>query len=149
MMLQIRRIEPFYTKRVGNQLKLVFAYQYFSVLKDDELFNFIPVEGKEIIINLKNLQIENLSDVFVFQRGSRFIRLPLYQLLLVSNIHDHLQKILAGMQIDVIQNKSSVEARSEYADLLEELEEVNRQYLIDVALETRNEQLFNDLTNEG
>lgn len=149
MMLQIRRIEPFYTKRVGNQLKLVFAYQYFSVLKDDELFNFIPVEGKEIIINLKNLQIENLSDVFVFQRGSRFIRLPLYQLLLVSNIHDHLQKILAGMQIDVIQNKLSVEARSEYADLLEELEEVNRQYLIDVALETRNEQLFNDLTNEG
>lgn len=149
MMLQIRRIEPFYTKRVGNQLKLVFAYQYFSVLKDDELFNFIPVEGKEIIINLKNLQIENLSDVFVFQRGSRFIRLPLYQLLLVSNIHDHLQKILAGMQIDVIQNKSSVEARSEYADLLEELEEVNRQHLIDVALETRNEQLFNDLTNEG
>lgn len=149
MMLQIRRIEPFYTKRVGDQLKLVFAYQYFSVLKDDELFNFIPVEGKEIIINLKNLQIENLSDVFVFQRGSRFIRLPLYQLLLVSNIHDHLQKILAGMQIDVIQNKSSVEARSEYADLLEELEEVNRQYLIDVALETRNEQLFNDLTNEG
>lgn len=149
MMLQIRRIEPFYTKRVGNQLKLVFAYQYFSVLKDDELFNFIPVEGKEIIINLKNLQIENLSDVFVFQRGSRFIRLPLYQLLLVSNIHDHLQKILAGMQIDVIQNKLSVEARSEYADLLEELEEVNRQHLIDVALETRNEQLFNDLTNEG
>lgn len=149
MMLQIRRIEPFYTKRVGDQLKLVFAYQYFSVLKDDELFNFIPVEGKEIIINLKNLQIENLSDVFVFQRGSRFIRLPLYQLLLVSNIHDHLQKILAGMQIDVIQNKSSVEARSEYADLLEELEEVNRQHLIDVALETRNEQLFNDLTNEG
>lgn len=147
MMLQIRRIEPFYTKRVGDQLKLVFAYQYFSVLKDDELFNFIPVEGKEIIINLKNLQIENLSDVFVFQRGSRFIRLPLYQLLLVSNIHDHLQKILANMQIEVLQNKAGAEIRSEHADLLDELEELNRQYLIDVALETRNEQLFNDLTN--
>ncbi len=147
MMLQIRRIEPFYTKRVGDQLKLVFAYQYFSVLKDDELFNFIPVEGKEIIINLKNLQIENLSDVFVFQRGSRFIRLPLYQLLLVSNIHDHLQKILANMQIEVLQNKPGVEIRSEHADLLDELEELNRQHLIDVALETRNEQLFNDLMN--
>ncbi|WP_010302375.1 hypothetical protein [Kurthia senegalensis] len=146
-MLQIRRIEPFYTKRVGDQLKLVFAYQYFSVLKDDELFNFIPVEGKEIIINLKNLQIENLSDVFVFQRGSRFIRLPLYQLLLVSNIHDHLQKILANMQIEVLQNKPGVEIRSEHADLLDELEELNRQHLIDVALETRNEQLFNDLMN--
>lgn len=146
-MLQIRRIEPFYTKRVGDRLKLVFAYQYFSVLKDDELFNFIPVEGKEIIINLKTLQIENLSDVFVFQRGSRFIRLPLYQLLLVSNIHDHLQKILDDLELKKEQDEARAVAHSEFKMLFTEMENQNRLNLIDVALDRRDKLLFDDLTN--
>lgn len=146
-MLQIRRIEPFYTKRVGDRLKLVFAYQYFSVLKDDELFNFIPVEGKEIIINLKTLQIENLSDVFVFQRGSRFIRLPLYQLLLVSNIHDHLQKILDDLELKKEQDEARAAAHSEFEMLFTEMENQNRLNLIDVALDRRDKALFDDLTN--
>jgi len=146
-MLQIRRIEPFYTKRVGDRLKLVFAYQYFSVLKDDELFNFIPVEGKEIIINLKTLQVENLSDVFVFQRGSRFIRLPLYQLLLVSNIHDHLQKILDDLELKKEQKEARAAAHSEFEVLFTEMENQNRLHLIDVALDRRDKSLFDELTN--
>lgn len=146
-MLQIRRIEPFYTKRVGDRLKLVFAYQYFSVLKDDELFNFIPVEGKEIIINLKTLQVENLSDVFVFQRGSRFIRLPLYQLLLVSNIHDHLQKILDDLELKKEQKEARAAAHSEFEVLFTEMEDQNRLNLIDVALNRRDKDLFDELTN--
>ena len=146
-MLQIRRIEPFYTKRVGDRLKLVFAYQYFSVLKDDELFNFIPVEGKEIIINIKTLQVENLSDVFVFQRGSRFIRLPLYQLLLVSNIHDHLQKILDDLELKKEQKEARAAAHSEFELLFNEMENQNRLHLIDVALDRRDKNLFDDLTN--
>src|SRR5690606_8919276 len=75
-------------------LRLVFAYQYFSIMKDNELFHFVPIEGKEIIVNIKTMQIENLSEIFVFQRGNRFLRLPLYQLLLISNIHEHLAPIL-------------------------------------------------------
>lgn len=72
----------------------MFAYQYFSIVKDDELYHFVPVEGKEMIIDLETKQIENLSEIFVFQRGNRFIRLPLYQLLLISNVHEHLSPIL-------------------------------------------------------
>lgn len=147
-MLKIRRIEPFYTKRDGDRLKLVFAYQYFSIVKDDELFHFIPVEGKEIIINLQTLQIENLSDVFVFQKGSRFIRLPLYQLLLVSNIHDHLQIILNDLELKD-ETKQVFEAVSEEVnELLDDLEESNRLRMIDYALEERNIELFNELTSD-
>lgn len=147
-MLKIRRIEPFYTKRDGDRLKLVFAYQYFSIVKDDELFHFIPVEGKEIIINLQTLQIENLSDVFVFQKGSRFIRLPLYQLLLVSNIHDHLQIILNDLELKD-ETKQVFEAVSEEVnELLDDLEESNRLRMIDYALEKRNIELFNELTSD-
>lgn len=145
-MLKIRRIEPFYTKRDGDRLKLVFAYQYFSILKDDELFHFIPVEGKEIIINLKTLQIENLSDVFVFQKSSRFIRLPLYQLLLVSNIHDHLQMILNDLELEKETNSAFATINDETKTLMYELEEQNRLRMIDVALDTRNRELFDELT---
>ena len=145
-MLKIRRIEPFYTKRDGDRLKLVFAYQYFSILKDDELFHFIPVEGKEITINLKTLQIENLSDVFVFQKSSRFIRLPLYQLLLVSNIHDHLQMILNDLELEKETNSAFATINDETKTLMYELEEQNRLRMIDVALDTRNRELFDELT---
>lgn len=145
-MLEVKRMEPFYTKRDGARLKMVFAYQYFSIIKDDELFHFIPVEGKEIVINLSSLQIENLSEVFVFQKGSRFIRLPLYQLLLVSNIHDHLELILDELELKQGEQFSS--ASKEIELLIEEFENLNRLRLIDYALEERDEELFYQLAKD-
>ncbi|WP_397537075.1 IDEAL domain-containing protein [Rummeliibacillus pycnus] len=145
-MLEVKRMEPFYTKRDGGRLKMVFAYQYFSIIKDEELFHFIPVEGKEIVINLSSLQIENLSEVFVFQKGSRFIRLPLYQLLLVSNIHDHLELILDELELK--RGERLLSAPSEIDVLIEELEDWNRLRLIDHALAARDEDLFYKLAKE-
>ncbi|MFJ8263062.1 IDEAL domain-containing protein [Rummeliibacillus sp. NPDC094406] len=145
-MLEVKRMEPFYTKRDGGRLKMVFAYQYFSIIKDEELFHFIPVEGKEIVINLSSLQIENLSEVFVFQKGSRFIRLPLYQLLLVSNIHDHLELILDELELK--RGEKLLSAPSEIDVLIEELEDWNRLRLIDHALAARDEDLFYKLAKE-
>ncbi|WP_102693070.1 IDEAL domain-containing protein [Rummeliibacillus pycnus] len=145
-MLEVKRMEPFYTKRDGARLKMVFAYQYFSIIKDEELFHFIPVEGKEIVINLTSLQIENLSEVFVFQKGSRFIRLPLYQLLLVSNIHDHLELILDELELK--RGEQLLSAPSDIDLLIEELEDCNRLRLIDQALAARDEELFYRLAKE-
>lgn len=147
-MLKIRRIEPFYTKKDGDRLKLVFAYQYFSILKDDELFHFIPVEGKEIIINLQTLQIENLSDVFVFQKSSRFIRLPLYQLLLVSNIHDHLQKILEDLELSTETKRAQNNINEETAQLVNEMEDMNRLRMIDYALDHKDQEMFEQLMDD-
>ena len=144
-MLQVKLMKPFYSKQEGQIRKLVFAYQYFSILKDDELFHFIPVEGKEIIINIKTYKVENLSEVFVFQKGNRFIRLPLYQLLLVSDIHVHLQTIL---QLDDMGDNEIMDDVQEEAEVaIQELEEENRYRMIDYALQERNENLFNRLIN--
>lgn len=149
-MLHVRRMEPFYTKKEGNRLKLVFAYQYFSITKEDELYHFVPVEGKEIIINLNNLQIENLSEVFVFQKGSRFIRLPLYQLLTISNIHDHLQLIYDSLELGKGKGKTVqfISTNKEVVDLITQLEKNNKLRLIDQALAVRDEHLFFTLTNK-
>ncbi|MGF9976736.1 IDEAL domain-containing protein [Viridibacillus arvi] len=149
-MLHVRRMEPFYTKKEGNRLKLVFAYQYFSITKEDELYHFVPVEGKEIIINLNNLQIENLSEVFVFQKGSRFIRLPLYQLLTISNIHDHLELIYDSLELSKEKGKTEqfTSTNKEVVDLITQLEKDNKLRLIDQALAVRDEILFITLTHK-
>lgn len=140
-MILVQLMKPFYTKFEGNSIKMVFAYQYFSIRKDDELFHFIPVEGKEIILNAQTLQVENLSEVFVFQKGNRFIRLPLYQLLLVSDIHTHLQTILEeANQVDT--QEVSIAGVDEVIVLLEQQ---NLERMIDFALTTKNKSLFNKL----
>ncbi|WP_332650623.1 IDEAL domain-containing protein [Lysinibacillus sp. 54212] len=145
-MITVQFMKPFYTKVSGTKMRLVFAYQYFSILKDEEVYHFIPIEGKEMIVNLTTMQVENLSEVFVFQRGNRFIRLPLYQLLLVSNVHEHLKPILEGKTAEVkaIEHET-VEIDEEVQGLIQSLEEANLSRLIDDALAQRNEELFYDL----
>ncbi|MBO1913841.1 hypothetical protein J4G37_54635, partial [Microvirga sp. 3-52] len=78
----------------------------------------------------------------------RFIRLPLYQLLLISDIHEHLKNIMegsldVGMEIEVeIPEEVLVESK----ELIESLETENRRRMIDYALETNDLILFNELT---
>lgn len=149
-MIQVQFMKPFYTKVNGKTLRLVFAYQYFSIVKDDELYHFVPVEGKEMIIDLDTKQIENLSEIFVFQRGNRFIRLPLYQLLLISNVHEHLSPILekASNNEDQLNILPSEKEESEVQKMIRHLEEQNLDRLIDKALEMRDEKRFYQLLNE-
>ena len=143
-MLSVQRMTPFFTSQEDFRLRLVFAYQYFSILKGGEVYQFVPSEGKEIVVNIKSLQVENLGEVFVFQRGSRFIRLPLYQLLLISDLHLHLSSILEGtlnLQLEVPE-----EVVQEAEKLMEQIESDNRLRMIDYALETNNRPLFTQLT---
>lgn len=145
-MLSVQRVTPFFTSQEDFRLRLVFAYQYFSIVKGGEVFQFIPSEGKEIVINTKSLQVENLGEVFVFQRGNRFIRLPLYQLLLVSDLHSHLSIILEGTVTMETDEKMPEVVIVEAEELIGRLESENRSRMIDYALETDNLQMFNELT---
>lgn len=142
-MLVIQRIKPFFTTREDFSLRLVFAYQYFSIKRNEEVFQFIPAEGKEIVVNMKSMQIENMGEVFVFQKGNRFIRLPLYQLLLVSDLHSHLSTILEG--IAEFQSVSQEESMSVADGLIAGLESANWERMVDYALETDNRLMFDEL----
>ncbi|OZS77728.1 transcriptional regulator [Tetzosporium hominis] len=136
-MLHVEMMKPFHTEVKDNKIRLVFAYQYFSLRKDDEVFSFIPVEGKEIVLNRDTLQVENLSEVFVFQKGNRFIRLPLYQLLLVSDVHDHLKTLIEPV--------AEQENSEEVMELIHALERENFERLMDDALSHRDLDLFYQL----
>lgn len=141
-MIQVNYMKPFYTKISDTTLRLVFAYQYFSVVKDEELYYFVPIEGKEIIVNLSTRQIENLAEVFVFQKGNRFLRLPLYQLMLMSNVQEYLLPLL----------EEAVRVESKRAPVKEPLSDFeamltarNYNYLIDCALDSGDEAAFYEL----
>ena len=143
-MLSVKRMTPFYTSKEDFRLRLVFAYQYFSIVKGKEVFQFVPIEGKEIVVNMKSLQVENLGEILVFQRGSRFIRLPLYQLLLISDLHLHLSAVLEGI-FHLAPELSEPQSR-EIEQLIGELEWENRLRLIDRALEMNDKKQFDELT---
>ena len=101
------------------------------------------VEGKEIIVNLNTFQVENHSEVFVFQKGNRFIRLPLYQLLLVSDIHRHLQAILQEERAELIEVNE--QTQKEAADAIYFLEQENYSRMIDEALSSGDREMFDAL----
>lgn len=143
-MLSVQRMTPFFTSQEDFRLRLVFAYQYFSIIKGGEVYQFVPSEGKEIVVNMKSLQVENLGEVFVFQRGSRFIRLPLYQLLLISDLHLHLSTILEGTLNIKIEMPEAV--TEEAGKMIEQMEAQHKLRMIDYALETNNRSLFTQLT---
>ena len=67
-MLSVQRMTPFYTSQEEFQLRLVFAYQYFSIIKGGDVFQFIPSEGKEIVINRRVYKLKTLGK-YLFSSG--------------------------------------------------------------------------------
>lgn len=145
-MITVQRMTPFFTKLSDFRLRLVFAYQYLSIEKGGETFQFVPTEGKEIVINMKSLQVENLGEMFVFQQGNRYLRLPLYQLLLISDLHHHLNAIVEEHMLTDYDTDVPADVALEAMDLILALEHSNRSRMIDYALETDNLVLFHKLT---
>lgn len=141
-------MKPFFTKYSGQNLRLVFAYQYLSIKKEEEIFHFVPIEGKEIHIDTKTRQISNLSEIFVFQRGNKFIRLPLYQFLIISNVFEHLNPIIdANIPKNALAATEIIE-NEELEACIFQLEKNQLLKAIDDALDQREEKTFNDLVGK-
>ena len=151
-MITIEYIKPYRSYQKQGKIRLQFAYQYMTIKKDDQVFHFIPIEGKEMIVNPNGRNVENLSEVFVFQRGNRFLRLPLYQLLLVSNMNDFLMPLIDDM---IEKNDTAFEdsreshvAKQDVEAVMREIEKSNINYLIDLALKENNEETFHQLIQQ-
>ena len=141
-LIDIQYLKPFFTKVSGTKLRLVFAYQYLSISKEDLIYHFVPLEGKEILINLQTRQIENLSEVFVFQNGNRFIRMPLYQFVLVSNVMNLIEPYIDNETV----NETTSTEFNEITNY--EVEEIIIRSLIDRALDIGDEALFMELAEQ-
>ncbi|QGH34032.1 IDEAL domain-containing protein [Gracilibacillus salitolerans] len=137
-MLSVKMLKPYYVKEEGNYIRVVLAYQYFSLLMDDEVYHFVPLEAREIRINRDTQQIENKNDVFVFQKGKKYNHITLSDLMKVKDFQEHLSTILSPYII-----VSETDEKKDNIDhVIMELERSNLLRLIDRSLDDKNPENF-------
>lgn len=123
---------------------MILAYQYFSVLINDEVYQFIPMEAKEIRINRKTKKIENIGARFAFQKGKDIIYIAMTELI---SLPDFLLQLYAIVESYYSQGDADAKEDIDYnvSLLIDELEQMNVKRLIDQALDDRDKDAFNQL----
>src|SRR5690625_1497748 len=101
-------LKPYYIKADDNYVRVVLAYQYFSVVIDEKVYQFVPLEAKEIRMNRRTQRIENTEAKFAFQKGKEIIYINMTKLI---SLPDFLVQIHALTKTYFIQGR--IEHRSE------------------------------------
>ncbi|WP_138419501.1 IDEAL domain-containing protein [Aquibacillus sediminis] len=143
-MLSVNRLKPYYVKEETNCIRVVLAYQYFSLSLDDKVYQFVPLESREIRINRETQQVENENDVFVFQKGKEYSRVALSELLKLSDFKAHLNSIIHPY----LNNDKTPIKTEEINHVIIDLEKQNLKRLIDEALEKRDYDKFIEYTDK-
>lgn len=144
-LVTVKMLKPYYIKIDARTVRVILAYQYFSVLINGELYQFIPVEAKEIRINRKTKKIENIGARFAFQKDKDIIYIAMTKLISLPDFLLQLYAIVESYYSKEILDIDSDETDYESALLIDELERLNVKRLIDQALDERNEEAFNEL----
>lgn len=145
-LVTVKMLKPYYIKIDARTVRVILAYQYFSVLINGELYQFIPVEAKEIRINRKTKKIENIGARFAFQKDKDIIYIAMTKLISLPDFLLQLYAIVESYYSkEEVLDIDSDETGYESALLIDELERLNVKRLIDQALDERNEEAFNEL----
>lgn len=145
-MVTVKTLKPYYIKVDSRAIRVILAYRHFSVLINDELYQFIPIEAKEIRINRKTRRIENIGARFAFQKDkdiiyiamTKLVSLPDFLLQLYTIVESYLAEEKDQLeQVDIIDENVSI--------LIQQLEKQNIKRLIDYSLDNRDEEAFNKL----
>ncbi len=136
-------LKPYYIKEDDEYIRIVLAYQYFAVFINNKVYQFVPVEAKEIRINRKTQKVENIEAKFAFQKGKEIIYIPMAELVSLPDFLIQLHSIAEPYYVQ--EKKKTVEHDNEIAMIIDELEQRNIKRLIDKALDKWDEQSFRSL----
>ncbi|WP_027965363.1 hypothetical protein [Halalkalibacillus halophilus] len=143
-MRSVKMLKPYYVKKDDRFVRVILAFQYFSIIMEDKVYHFIPLESREIILDRTNRQIVNQHDLFVFQKGVSYIKVPLKELMKFNSFEEQLNEITDEFFGEEKSNVTKVEL-----DLvMTELEQVNYDRLIDLALKNGDRDQFIALTSK-
>ncbi|WP_117168750.1 IDEAL domain-containing protein [Paraliobacillus sediminis] len=137
-MLSVNMLQPYYVKEEEKHVRVVLAFQYFSLWLDEQIYQFVPVEAREIRVNRKTLVVENKNDIFVFQKGKKFASVSLADLLKLDDFHSRLQSII----YPYVKSDKNVIEIDEVNDIIIALEKQNVKRLIDQALDANDHDKF-------
>jgi len=141
-------LKPYYIKMNSEYIRIILAYQYFSLLIDKKLYHFVPIEGREILINRKTKKVINTETKFAFQKGKDIIYITMKKLTSLVDFMDQLSEIIKPYY----ENPLVVyDDNTKYSDttnrLIKKLEADNVKRLIDISLDERDRELFNKLVD--
>lgn len=138
-------LKPYYIKTDAKRIRVILAYQYFSILIKNKVYHFIPIEDKEIIIDRKTKRIINIEAKFAFKKDEDIIFFTMAELI---SLPDFLLQLYFIVESYYKQDQTNLqkEARLEINYVIQELERLNVMRMIDHALDHHDKQAFDSLT---
>ncbi|MDO6449572.1 IDEAL domain-containing protein [Oceanobacillus profundus] len=145
-MVTVKMLKPYYIKTEEEYVRVILAYQYFSVVINKKVYQFIPVEANEIRINRKTKKVENLDAVFAFQNGKDVVNVTMSKLISIPDFLQQLHSIAETYYQNDDANIIKTEQEKMTLLFIREMERENVKKLIDIALDKYDEDAFYKLT---
>lgn len=143
-MVTVKMLKPYYIKGDTNHVRVVLAHQYFSLIIREQVYNFIPVEAKEIKINRQTKKIVNVNDRFAFQRGQEIIYIAMGELITLPDFLIQLYFIIESYDAQGALQSEEIKENT----IIKSLEQENIKRLIDQALDKRDDVAFYQLVEK-
>lgn len=138
-------LKPYYIKMNSEYIRVILAYQYFSLFIDQQVYHFVPIEGQEILINRKTKRVVNTETKFAFQKGKEVLYITVKKLTTLVDFMNQLEAIIEPYyEKDVVKEEGLINEEIEL--LFNELEKQNIKRLIDTSLDENDEVLFKELS---
>ncbi|SDQ24534.1 IDEAL domain-containing protein [Virgibacillus salinus] len=141
-MVTVKMLKPYYIKADDNYVRVILAYQYFAVFINNKVYQFVPIESKEIRINRRTKKVENLGARFAFQKGKDIIYMAMSELI---SLPDFLVQLHSIADPYYLNKEIKSEPNYESEAIIDELEQLNMKRLIDKALDNRDYEAFQSL----
>lgn len=136
-------LKPYYIKMSEEYVRVILAYQYFSIVIHNQVYQFVPMEEKEIRISRRTQEVVNTDATFAFQRGKDIIYITMKKLI---SLPDFLIQLHSIVQPYYEQPISDDESSENSEDVIKQLERLNVKRLIDKALDEKDENAFYSLS---
>lgn len=138
----------------SEYIRVILAYQYFSLFINKKVYHFVPIEGQEILVNRRTKKVVNTETKFAFQKGKDIIYITMKKLTSLVDFMDQLEDIIEPYYESAKKtNESKTLAVRSDKDLndvtglmIKELEVKNIKRLIDQALDEHDEESFRALS---
>jgi len=145
-MVTVKMLKPYYIKMNSEYIKIILAYQYFTLLIDQKLYHFVPIEGREILINRKTKKVVNTETKFAFQKDDDIIYITMKKLTSLVDFMDQLGEIIKPYYENPMATfEEDIELSESTSKLIRKLELDNVKRLIDESLDKRDEETFKEL----
>ena len=145
-MVSVKLLKPYYIKMNSDYIRIILAYQYFSLLIDKKVYHFVPIEGQEILVDRRTKEVVNTDTKFAFQKGKEIIYITMKKLTSLVDFMDQLEEIIKPYfdKPLVVREKDKV-LREQTEKIIKELEIQNIKRLIDKSLDEGDQETFKSL----